>query len=542
MYESMEVNMFKQARRNQSKLRLALIGPSGSGKTYSSLLIAKGLGGSIAMIDTERGSGNLYSDLADYDIAELESPFTPEKYVSAIQEAEKAGYDTIVIGSGSGMLVVENAIAQGLDVALVDAGPAGGTCLNVGCIPSKMLIAVADRVMEIREAEKFGIKASVDTVDFRQVMADMRAAVRPDHEQIHRGLAAEQRLEYYEGIGRFVDDYTLQIDDEVITGEKIFIVSGARPLIPPVPGLEEIDYLTNETLLDLETCPQSLAIIGGGYIAAEYGHFFSAMGADVTIVQRAERLVPTEDSEVSDLLATDLRRRMSVETDAEVKNVSRTENGYALSVTDNRTEHSKTVYAEKVLLAAGRQSNADRLAVENTGVSTDGRGFIETDDYLQTSKENIWAYGDANGKAMFTHAANAEADIAWQNAMHEEKKAFDYRTVPRAVFTYPPIASVGMTESEARQEGDILVGKAQYAAAAKGMAIREQERGFAKVIVNRRDLRILGFHIIGPHAPMLIQEVVNAMALGGQPGLLFSGIHIHPAMSELIAKTFSNLA
>ena len=450
-------------------------------------------------------------------------------------------YDIIVIGSGSGMMCVENAMNAGMSVALVDRGPAGGTCLNVGCIPSKMLMAAADRVMEIRDAAKYGISAEITHIDFGRIMADMKEAVVPDHQNIHEGLKAEQGMAYYEGTGRFVDDKTLAVDNRLISGKTIFIVSGARPAVPPIAGLEEIDYLTNETLLDLTACPKSLAIIGGGYIAAEYGHFFSAMGAEVSIFQNKDRLVPSEEPEVSDLLANALSRRADIHLNANVTRVYPSEKGVTVESIHNNTGRKIEKTVDRILIAAGRQSNADILEVDKTGIETDERGYIKVDDYLQTSRKGIWAFGDANGKHMFTHVANAEAETAWANAVNGEKNPFDYSAAPRAVFTYPPVASVGMTEAAARKSHDVMVGLAPYNACAKGMALRETE-GFAKIILNRKDATLLGFHIIGPHAPILIQEVVNAMALGGQPGMVISGMHIHPALSELILKTFSNLS
>ncbi|MFW6081781.1 MAG: FAD-dependent oxidoreductase, partial [Desulfosalsimonas sp.] len=206
----------------------------------------------------------------------------------------------------------------------------------------------------------------------------------------------------------------------------------------------------------------------------------------------------------------------------------------------NDSGKQETITAEKLLVAAGRMSNADRLAVEKTGVETDQRGFIKVDEYLETSKKGIWAFGDANGTAMFTHVANAEASTAWSNAMGGEKEKFDYSAAPRAIFTWPPIASVGLKEAEASKSREILVGSAGYGQCAMGEALRE-DRGFAKIILDRQNLEILGFHIIGPHAPIVIQEVVNAMAAGGRPGLLLSGMHIHPALNELVLKTFSAL-
>ncbi|MBS3731384.1 MAG: dihydrolipoyl dehydrogenase [Desulfobacterales bacterium] len=456
------------------------------------------------------------------------------------RSATAKSYDLVVIGSGSGMQAVENAIEANMSVALVDNGPAGGTCLNLGCIPSKMMIAAADRVMEIREASRFSISAEITGIDFKKIMQDMKEAVVPDHRQIHQALQSDGRFDYYEGLGHFTDDRTLEINGQPIRGETIFIASGARPKIPDIKGLESMDYLTSDTVLDLEACPESLAIIGGGYIAAEYGHFFSAMGADVTVFQNQQRLVPTEEPEVCDLLAEELQKRLHVELNAEINHVAGNNDGVTVTYTRKDSGSQKQIQAERVLVAAGRQSNADRLAVANTGVQTDENGFIRVDSYLQTTCKDIWAFGDANGQYMFTHVANAEAAAAWRNAIDKENKPFDYHAVPRAVFTHPAVASVGMNEAEARKTHEVLVGTANYDDCAKGMALR-QDRGFAKVILDRQSLNLLGFHIIGPHAPVLIQEVINAMAAGGDPGLLVGGMHIHPALSELVMKTFSRL-
>ncbi|MCF8111033.1 MAG: dihydrolipoyl dehydrogenase [Desulfobacteraceae bacterium] len=466
----------------------------------------------------------------------------PGKFFSRRGQSKKKTdyYDVIVIGSGSGMATVENAVDAGMHTALVDNGPAGGTCLNLGCIPSKMLIAAADRVMEIREAERYGISAQISEIDFPNIMSAMKNAVVPDHERIHHGLKNDSRFDYYEGIGKFTDDLTLEVNDRVIKGKTIFIASGARPDIPPIAGLDKTDFLTSNTVLNLEKLPESLAIIGGGYIAAEYAHFFSAMGTGVTIFQNKKKLIPAEEPEIAETLAKSLSERITVKTEVTVTGVEHQGSGVKISYNGNDPGDRNSITAERVLIAAGRKSNADRLAVEKTGIETDERGFIKTDDYLETSRKGIWAFGDANGKHMFTHVANAEASAAWDNAMGDEKRKFDYRAAPRAVFTWPPIASVGLKEAEAQETRDVMVGKAGYDQCAMGMALREKQ-GFAKVIIDRQSFELLGFHIIGPHAPIVIQEVVNAMASGMRAGLVLAGMHIHPALNELVMKAFSNL-
>jgi mycothione reductase len=449
-------------------------------------------------------------------------------------------YDVIVVGSGAGMLIVESALLQGLTVALVDTGPLGGTCLNVGCIPSKMLIYPADRVVEIQEAATLGIYTEITAIDCDAILERMRRTVKEGRDQMRSGIERTEDLDFYEAEGHFTDDYTMEVAGEQLKGQKIFIVSGARPSIPPVKGLDEIEYLTNETVLGLKTSPRSLIIIGGGYIAAEYGHFFAAMGTDVTIVQRRDRLVPNEEPEIAELLTTELAKRMNVYTNTEVSEARRDKEGHTIIGKDKITGEARQFVADKVMIATGRRSNADLLKVENTGVETDKRGFIAVNEYHETSKANIWALGDAIGQHMFRHVANRAALVAWHNSIHTEKVKMDYRAIPHAIFSHPQIASVGLTEEEAKKEHEILVGTAPYSAVAKGEAMMEDE-SFAKAIVDRTSQKILGFHIIGPYAPILIQEVVNVMANEQDFMTLAKGMHIHPALPELILVTLKNL-
>jgi dihydrolipoamide dehydrogenase len=449
-------------------------------------------------------------------------------------------YDVIVIGSGSGGEIVEAALSHGLSVAWIDKGPLGGTCLNVGCIPSKMLIYPADRIVEIQEAKKFGITAEIKAIDFSAIMKHMREPIQESHKHMYKGVQNTDNFTYFKAVGHFISDYTINVNEEKITGDKIFIGSGARPFIPPIKGIADADYLTNETVFNLPRKPASMVIIGGGVIAVEFAHFFAAMGTKVSLVQRSSRLIPNAEPEIATLLQKQMEKRMKIYTNIEVVEVQKNQNVISVIGTDVRSGKEMVTSAEKILVATGRKSNADILNVENTGVKTDKRGYIQVNEYLETTKENIWAFGDATGNYMYKHVANEEAIIAWKNAMHDRKSKMDYSAVPYAIFTYPQIAAVGLTEKEAQKDHIILVGKAKYSDVAKGEAMVELE-GFAKAIVDKNNGKILGYHIIGPYAPILIQEVINAMALGGQIGFIGQGMHIHPALPELILRTFSNL-
>jgi len=450
-------------------------------------------------------------------------------------------YDVIVIGGGSGMNIAEFALMHGLKVAVVHKPPIGGTCQNFGCVPSKMLIFPADRIMEIQEASKLGVYAEVQRVDFTTIMDRMRQIRKEEQDHERKGVKQVKNFDYYDGIGHFIEDYVIEVNDEKIRGKKIVISTGTRPLIPPIKGIDAVDFLTNESMLDLEEKPESMVIIGGGYIAAEYGHFFAAMGTQVTILQRQDRLIPQEEPEISELLKQEMDKRMSIQTNIDVIVVRKQNSGYLVIGKDVRTSEEKMFTAKTILVAAGRQSNADLLKVGNTGVNLDQRGFIKVNEFLETSKKNIWAFGDAIGKYMFKHVANKEADLVAHNIVHDHKAKMEYHAIPYAIFSHPQIASVGMTEEQAKKNHDILVGKAFYSETAKGIAMMEQ-KGFAKAIIERKTGRILGFHIIGPYAPMLIQEVINAMASSeGTPASIFQGLHIHPALPELILVTLQNL-
>jgi dihydrolipoamide dehydrogenase len=451
-------------------------------------------------------------------------------------------YDVLVVGSGSGMIVAAIAVNSGMKTALVESGPLGGTCLNRGCVPSKMLIYPADVVAMIQEAAKIGINASVNSIDFQNMMGRMHELVGEDVGRQTRAITSDPRIKWYKETGEFISDYTLKVGNETIKAEKIFIVSGARPEIPPIKGIQDVHYLTSDTVLQLEKPPNSMTIIGGGYIAAEYGHFFSIIGTKVTIIQRNPRLVPDEEPEISELLKEELSKRLEIYTNHEAVE-TKEKNGNKILVVRNRDDGSlKEFSAESLLVAVGRVPNSDILKPEKTGVDLDKRGFIKVNEYLETRKKNIWAFGDAIGKQMFKHIANYEAQVAWHNALHEHKIKMDYSAAPHAVFTHPQIASVGLKEAEAKQQGyKILVGTAQFRDTAQGAAMGKP-KGFVKVILEQKTGRILGGHIIGPFASMLIQEITNAMSTGDRSFTpIMRGMHIHPAMSEVVQSAFANI-
>mgnify|MGYP005831996715 CR=1 FL=1 len=451
-------------------------------------------------------------------------------------------FDVIVIGSGAGMGVVYNAIAEGLTVALIERGPLGGTCLNNGCIPSKMLIYPADVVTAIRDAGRLGIDAEIQNIDFKNIMNRMRSFVAGQRTDMEEELKDMSNLTLFRETSEFVDEMKLDAGGNTITAPRIAIVSGSRPAIPPIPGLRESGYLDNVSLLDLTEPPESLIIMGGGYIGCEYGHFFSAMGTDVTLIGRSPVLLNNEDLEVSEVLTESLSRFISVRTSHEVIRVEKEGDKKAVYAKNLIDGMEYRFIADEILVALGREPNSDLLKPERTGIETDRKGWIKVNQYLETTRKGIWAYGDAIGKNMFRHTANYQAEIVSQNMLFNKKIEDDEHAVPHAVFTHPQVGAVGLMEHEAKQKGyKVKIGKARYTDTAKGNAMMEEE-GFVKVVVEDGTYRILGCAVVGPEASDLVQQVVYLMNAGnGDWEPIWMSQVIHPAMSEVVVRAFSNL-
>jgi len=449
-------------------------------------------------------------------------------------------YDIIAIGTGSAMNIVSTLLESGNDikVAVIEKDDVGGICLTRGCIPSKMLLYPAELIKKIHEAKKFGIDAEVKSINFRKIMGRMRSNIRKEIEMIEHGLKSSPNIDLYQTQGEFIDDYTMKVGDEIIKGDKILLCSGSRPLVPKIDGLQEAGYITSDELLLLDDLPESIAIIGGGYIAMEYGFFLAMMGADVTVIEMLPRIIYGEEPEISELLQKEMAKIMDIKTGYKVTKV---EKGAKKKIIAEGNNEKIEVEADEILVATGRISNADLLKPEKTGVKTDAHGWIIVNEYLETTKPNIWACGDAIGKHMFKHVANYESQIVYYNAFGNRRIKVDYHAVPHAIFTYPEVASVGMKEEEAKREHDILVGHYLYENTAKGEAMEAKDY-FVKVIVEKGSYKILGAHIIGPEASILIQEIINLMYTDNQSAIpIYRGMHIHPSLSEVVERAFYNL-
>ena len=459
----------------------------------------------------------------------------------------------LVVGSGSGLEVANAAVNQGQSVAVVEKGPLGGTCLNRGCIPSKQLLYHADVLETVERADEFGIDATVEDVAFAEIVREVNEDVDADAASIQRGLTASDQHRLLDGEARFVDDRTVEVtggpDDGVrIQAETILIAAGTRPAVPPVDGLQTVEYLTSREALELGSPPDHLVIVGGGYVAAELGHFFDTFGSDVTIVGRRPNLLPQADADVAAAFTQRYSERFTVHTGHEAVSVEPAGNG-SVTVEARPYEYDPEpgpvdggehvqVTGDELLVAAGRVPNTDTLNLDATAVQTDDRGFVATDEFLRTDQPGVWALGDIVGEFLLKHSANHEARAVARNIFGEELQPVDYSAMPFAVFASPEVAGVGVRETELREtDREYATNTYRYEDTARGDAMHAE--GMVKVLIDLNG-EILGCHIVGPEASTLIQEVVVAMRSGsGTVRDIRDAVHIHPALPEVVARAFS---
>lgn len=443
-------------------------------------------------------------------------------------------YDLVVMGAGSGNMLFDDELAR-LRTAIVEPDRFGGTCLNRGCIPTKMLVVAADAAVGAREAARLGIEATVTHADWKAVRDRVFHRIDPLHGDAIR-FRRENGIDVYTEEGRFVAPKVLQVGSEQITADTFVVAVGARPVVPDIPGLDSVPYHTSDTVMRIDEAPASMIIIGGGFVAAEFSHVFGAFGTDVTIVQRGPRLLMGEDEQVSARFTELASQRHRVLLDATVTSLARTGAGVEVAVTG--PDGDQLLDAETVLVCVGRRPNGDRIGAAAGGLELDEHGHLRTDSAYRTSVAGVWALGDAANHFQLKHLANAEVRVVRHNLLHpDDLRTLAGRVVPHAVFTHPQIASVGLTEQEARARGvDHAVSVRDYADAAYGWAL-EDTTGFVKILANPADRTILGAHIIGPQAATLIQPLVQAMALGQTMDRIAEDvIYIHPALTEVVEQ------
>lgn len=454
-------------------------------------------------------------------------------------------FDLIVIGSGSGLDVANAASQHGLRVAIIEKDRMGGTCLNNGCIPSKLLIHSADVVETIKRAKLFGIEVHGYTIEFEKIVQRVNTITDSDSDQIRNAFKDVDNPKLFANECKFIGPKTISISedsDRILTAEKILIAAGSRPRIPNIKGLEGTGYLTSDEALRLKKQPHTLTIIGGGYIACELAHFFGALGTKINIIQHKDVLIPNEDEAVSQKFTEIFSKKYNVYVGYETEYVSRENdnNTFHVVAKEDISGKSLELVSDQLLIAAGRIPNSDTLDLEKTGVKLGEKGYIKTDSFLETEVNGIFALGDIIGRYLFKHTANHEAQYAYHNILHPDKKIpVNYAAMPHAIFSSPQVASVGFTEQELKK-ARIKYQKSvyPYMNTAMGLALEDRD-GFVKFLTDKTSGKILGCHIIGSEASILIHEVLVAMRAddsGGTLDYILKTVHIHPALSEVVFR------
>lgn len=441
-------------------------------------------------------------------------------------------YDMIVIGTGSGNIILEAAQLAGKKCAQIERGKFGGTCLTRGCIPTKVLVTAADRLYEIREADALGIHSENISFDWQKISQRVWKKIDESIE-LRQFYLDNPQTDVYEGTAHFIDNETIEVHypdgtkSEPMRADKIFIGTGGKTKLPAMDGLESVDYLTSESFFGEkypDTPYKDIIVVGGGAIGCEFAHIFRAFGARVQLVQHNVRLLPKADEAVSAACLKNLEEDgITVYFNKETPKV-RQENGcIILTMEDRATGDFSDIEAAHLLICPGIIPATDGLGLENTDISLDPRGWIRTNEFLETSVKNIYAFGDINGRQQFRHKANYEADILaynhYKSTSATDKRWARYDLVPAVTFTHPEVADVGMTEKEALQAGyHVKIAINPYAATAKGYALgylpESNQKAFAKLIIDADTNDILGFHAIGPFASTLIQPFLTLMNTG----------------------------
>ena len=440
-------------------------------------------------------------------------------------------YDVIVIGAGGGTKIISPAARLGLKVACVEKEKLGGTCLNRGCIPSKMLIHPADVAVHIQEAHKFDIHNDPKfSVDFKKLVTRISNEIDKDSAGIVDAYAKNPNIDFYHQEARFVSNKVVRVGDRELTADKIFIAVGARPQIPEIEGLNDAPYMTSTEALRNTKLPEKMIVIGASYIAVELGHAYGAFGTDVHFLVRS-RLLRKEDREISDEFARIFSKRYNVHQGAIPKKVEYKDGEFTVHCDGLDT----AISADALLVATGVVPNNDTLDLQNTDIAVDEKGFVKVNDRLETTVNGVFALGDCVGNYFFRHTVNFEGEYLFNRIfMTKSAEPIKYPPVPHAIFSHPQVAGVGKTEEELKAEGvDYVVGLNKYENSAMGMALLS-DSGFVKILIDRKTRKILGAHIVGDEASDMIHMLIAFMTKNGTLDDLLNMIYIHPALPEIV--------
>ncbi|HWZ71677.1 MAG TPA: FAD-containing oxidoreductase [Casimicrobiaceae bacterium] len=451
-------------------------------------------------------------------------------------------FDAIVVGTGqAGPPLAVRLASSGRKTAILERKRFGGTCVNVGCIPTKTLVASARAAHVARNAAAFGV--TIDgavNVDMPRVKARKDAIVAESTGNVERWLRGTSNVTVIQGHGRFEAPHVVSVGERRLTAPEIFINTGGRPTIPAIGGLDDIEYLTSTGMMGIDFLPAHLMVIGGSYIGLEFAQMYRRFGSAVTVVEMAPRLIAREDEAVSLAMQAILESEgIAVRLDATCLQVERRDRGIAVQV--RCEQEPREIVGSHLLLAVGRVPNTDDLGLDRAGVATDARGFIKVDDSLATSVPGIWALGDVNGRGAFTHTSYNDYEIAAANLLDHEMRRVSDRFLVYALFTDPPLARAGITEYEARASGrPVLVGRRAMSRVGRARE-RGETQGFMHVLVDAESHKILGASLLGIEADEAIHCIIDVMNAGVPYTAIRRAVHIHPTVSELIPTLLGEL-
>ena len=451
-------------------------------------------------------------------------------------------YDAIIIGTGqSGPALAQRLSQAGLNTAICERKLFGGTCVNVGCIPTKTLVASARTAYMAGRAKDFGILISGDIkTDMRAVKARKDKVVRQSNEGVTNWLNSMSNLTVYEGHASFEGPHTVRVNDTILEAGRIFLNVGGRAFVPDMPGIGEVGYLTNSSIMDIDFLPEHLIIIGGSYIGLEFAQMYRRFGSAVTVVEMGARIISRDDSDVS-AEAQQILEREGVNFRLNAKCLALGREGDGVTVKVDCGDGPPQVTGSHILLAVGRIPNTDTLGLDATGVETDERGFIKVNDQLATNVPGIWAMGDANGRGAFTHTSWNDYEIVAANLLDNNARKVSDRILCYGLFIDPPLGRIGMTEQQALHSGrQVLIGKMPMSRVGRARE-RGETDGFMKVLVDAADDKILGAAIFGIGGDEVVHSLLDVMYAGAPYTTIQRATHIHPTVSELIPTLLGDL-